>query len=351
MDFHLTVSSMLGTISLSVIYGISAEPIEKGDPFIATANRAMDGFNAAAIPGRFLVDFLPALKYIPSWLPGAGFRTRANIWREDLTRMINDPFDATQQSMKTGEQLAPSFVSYCMANEGEGEDKKSLVKHAAASLLVGGTDTTVTAMHSFFLAMVCNPDVQVKAQCELDAVVGSDRLPDYEDLDSLPYVRAVVHEVLRWQPVTPLGPLRCTTNYDVYRGYYIPKGCTVVANVWAFLHDESTYGPYPETFNPDRWLTERGDLNPDIPEPLAQFGYGRRKCPGEHIAMTMLYIGVASVLHAFHIKKAVDERGNEVTPTQEYLSMFQNRPADFSCVVKIRSRAHEQAIWEATAVE
>ncbi|EEB92322.1 hypothetical protein MPER_09189 [Moniliophthora perniciosa FA553] len=180
-------------------------------------------------------------------------------------------------------------------------------------------------MHSFFLAMVCNPDVQVKAQRELDVVVGSDRLPDYEDLSSLPYVRAVVHEVLRWQPVTPLGPLRCTTDHDVYRGYHIPKGCTVVANVWFAFRFSLV--------------------------PMLHRNSPGLKCPGEHIAMNTLYIGVASVLHAFHIKKAVDEQGNEVTPTQEYLSMFQNRPAEFPCVVKVRSRAHEQAIWEATAAE
>ena len=58
---------------------------------------------------------------------------------------------------------------------------------------------------AFFLAMVLNPDVQRKAQMELDQVVGPHRLPDFADQPSLPYVDAIVKETLRWNPVVPLG--------------------------------------------------------------------------------------------------------------------------------------------------
>jgi len=64
---------------------------------------------------------------------------------------------------------------------------------------------TVSAVHSFFLAMTLYPSIQRKAQAEVDAVVGADRLPTFEDLDHLPYVDAVCKEVLRWLPVVPLS--------------------------------------------------------------------------------------------------------------------------------------------------
>jgi cytochrome P450 len=64
---------------------------------------------------------------------------------------------------------------------------------------------TVSAIHSFVLAMVLYPNVQKRAQAEIDRVVGPDRLPTFEDRDQLPYIEAVVKEVLRWQPVAPLG--------------------------------------------------------------------------------------------------------------------------------------------------
>ena len=60
-------------------------------------------------------------------------------------------------------------------------------------------------MQTFVLAMAMYPDVQKKAQAEIDAVIGCDRLPDLDDLDSLPFIDAVVKETLRWQPVIPMG--------------------------------------------------------------------------------------------------------------------------------------------------
>jgi cytochrome P450 len=77
---------------------------------------------------------------------------------------------------------------------------------------------------SFILAMTLHGDVQEKAQAEIDRVVGSDRLPTFEDRRSLPYVEAVYREVLRWRPVTPLSFAHCTSADDVYKGFYIPKG-------------------------------------------------------------------------------------------------------------------------------
>ena len=72
-------------------------------------------------------------------------------------------------------------------------------------LVLGGVDTTHGAVSTAILAMVLNPAVQQKAQAEIDRVVGSDRLPDWSDRESLPYVGAVCREVLRWRPIVPLG--------------------------------------------------------------------------------------------------------------------------------------------------
>ena len=66
---------------------------------------------------------------------------------------------------------------------------------------------TVSAVQSFFLAMALYPEVQKKAQTEIDAVIGNNRLPDFSDRDALPYTNAIVKEAMRWQPVTPLGKL------------------------------------------------------------------------------------------------------------------------------------------------
>ena len=98
--------------------------------------------------------------------------------------------------------------------------------------------------------MALYPEVQKKAQAEIDAVVGPNRLPDFHDRPSLPYINAVVKEISRWNLVTPFGkPLfisssaatiltssqgipHLSTIDDKYNGFYIPKGTVMIANAW-----------------------------------------------------------------------------------------------------------------------
>ena len=100
--------------------------------------------------------------------------------------------------------------------------------------------------------MALYPEVQKKAQAEIDTVVGPNRLPDFHDRPSLPYINAVVKELLRWNLVGPLGLpfviimvatiLTCSegiphmsTNYDEYNGFFIPKGTVMIGNSWLVL--------------------------------------------------------------------------------------------------------------------
>lgn len=91
---------------------------------------------------------------------------------------------------------------------------------------------TVSALSCFFLAMTLYPDVQRKAQEELDRVLGPNRLPTFEDRDNLPYIEALVKETLRWHPVAPTGIPHLCTEDDLYNGYLIPKGALILPNIW-----------------------------------------------------------------------------------------------------------------------
>ncbi len=91
---------------------------------------------------------------------------------------------------------------------------------------------TISTVQTFFMAMACYPEVQKKARAELDAVVGPNRLPTWEDRDSLPYITAIAKESMRWQSVVPLGVPHRSLADDEYKGYYIPAGSTCIANLW-----------------------------------------------------------------------------------------------------------------------
>ena len=95
---------------------------------------------------------------------------------------------------------------------------------------------SVSAMSSFFLAMTAYPEVQRKCQAEIDAVVGNDRLPTLADRDQLPYLTAMLKEVIRWGPTAPLGVPHCIERDDVHDGYFIPKGSIIMANIWCVFY-------------------------------------------------------------------------------------------------------------------
>ena len=80
------------------------------------------------------------------------------------------------------------------------------------------------------------PEVQRKAQAELDSAVGPNRLPDYSDREAFPYVNAIVKEALRWQPVLPLSLPHFTMEDMEYSGYFIPKGTVLMPNSWFVYH-------------------------------------------------------------------------------------------------------------------
>lgn len=124
--------------------------------------------------------------------------------------------------------------------------------------------------------MVLHPEVQVKAQAELDLTLGSDRLPTFSDQESLPFLSAVVRECYRWRVVAPLGVPRMLTVDDEYKGYLIPKGSIIIANSYQILNDEKAYLD-PSSFKPERFLKD-GKLDPSVRNPtrVAAFGYGRR---------------------------------------------------------------------------
>lgn len=147
--------------------------------------------------------------------------------------------------------------------------------------------------------MAMHPEIQRKAQKQLDDVIGDGRLPLFSDRPKLPYIDAVLRESLRWQQVLPLGVAHRLTEDDEYRGYFIPKGTLVTANQWydpfspgpvrifecfaelliasrAILHDPDVY-PEPHTYMPDRFITKAGKLDPSVLDPRkAAFGFGRR---------------------------------------------------------------------------
>ncbi|KAK1235401.1 hypothetical protein PQX77_001384, partial [Marasmius sp. AFHP31] len=328
------INHFAGFIILKIIYGYTLKT--KDDAYLEMVNKALGGIVPAMNHGSFWVDYLPILKYIPgesvlhllnitsltfaqAWVPGAQFKRNAAVWYSYCEDLKEKPWDWVKHGEATG--IADS--SFCTQTAerlgvtiGEGSEMEDMLKNCAFSAYTAGADTTDGTLLSFVLAMTLHPEVQARAQKEIERVVGPGSLPDFDSRDSLPYVNALIAEVLRWRPVTPLSLPHRAVNEDVYAGYRIPAGATIVGNVWAVMNDETLYGPDVASFNPDRFMKTDGE-NPPHPEQYA-FGFGRRVCPGKNFAMNSLYLAISNILARYTIMKPLDENGNEYSPKVEY---------------------------------
>ncbi|KAJ5148560.1 hypothetical protein N7448_000138 [Penicillium atrosanguineum] len=300
---HSRIISAAGAFILNVIYGYNIEPHGE-DPLVRLADLALSQFSEAIAPGAWLVDLIPALKYLPDfkWIGGEDQR---------------------------------SFVS-TLLQQGEEEE---IVKWSAVALYGGGSDTTVGVLEGFFLAMLLFPDVQHKAQAEMDKVFGKPTFPTAADRETLPYLNAVVKEALRWHTVSPLGIPHRTDEDDIISGFLIPKDAILLPNIWSFNNDPSSYSN-PREFCPERFLSSPSALEPgDV-----TFGFGRRVCPGRLVAETSVFLMIAHTLAVFDIRKPIRQDGKEVEPMVHFTPGILSHPVPFEAAFIPRSQEHEQLI-------
>ncbi|KZS97164.1 cytochrome P450 [Sistotremastrum niveocremeum HHB9708] len=217
-----------------------------------------------------------------------------------------------------------------------------IARSITLNTLSAGADTTASTVDSFFLAMTLARRVQKKAQEHIDALTQGERLPNMEDVESLPYIQAIVRETLRWRPAVPSGLTHSLTQDDEYDGMFMPAGTMVIANIWNMSMD-SAYYPQPSEYNPDRFIENKDGqirLKREIQNPEDfVFGFGRRICPGRHFAMKSIYISVATILAVFDISSPLDDAGDPIPPDTEYGGGLIGHPKPFQCIFTPRSES------------
>jgi cytochrome P450 len=344
MDTPETVSDCIrktaGAIIMKMTYGY--DTLAHKDPVVDLVNEATTQFGDVTEAGKvWLVDLIPSMKRIPEWLPGASFRKLASMYNKTVESMASVPFDSVKSQLAAG-TAESSFVADLLEASNYTSEEEYNIKWAAASMYSGGADTTVGTLYTFFLCMTLYPEVQKRAQAEIDSVVGTDRLPTLADRARLPYVEALVSEVLRWGPIGPVCIPHRSTEDDVYNGYFIPKGSLVFANIWAMLHDSNLYAN-PLEFSPERFIPSRDKPAEQDPRACC-FGFGRRVCPGMNLADTSVWLQVACSLATLNVTKARDASGAEITPSGRYLEGTIAHPEPFQCSIKPRSEQAESLV-------
>jgi Cytochrome P450 len=176
--------------------------VETGDePYVRRIVEVNHTVERVASPGAYLVDTMPFLRYLPSFL--APFKEEARMLHEREIELFRSLLVDVKKEMDRG--TAPQcFSKTYFENQEEYGLSIDEAAYVIGTLFEAGTGTTAAAMMSFCLCMCLHPEWQAKGQEEVDRVCG-DGIPEFEDLPRLPTVRAIIKEVARWRPVTAGG--------------------------------------------------------------------------------------------------------------------------------------------------
>ncbi|CAE6364875.1 unnamed protein product [Rhizoctonia solani] len=201
------------------------------DPWLQLARLTIHPAAEAPLISNFFVNALPALVHVPDWFPGTAWKRTAKTWKTDKQKALDEPFEWTKSRVAAG-VAEPSILGILLQDHKlvsnlNVQERDKRLKELALIFYAGGTDTSASLLLSFVAAMVRNPAVQIKAQEELDSVLGPVNLPTPEDIGRLPYVNNIIREVMRIYPVLPSGVPHTCFEDDIYRGHTILKGTVV----------------------------------------------------------------------------------------------------------------------------
>lgn len=190
------------------------------------------------------------------------------------------------------------FVDVLLELEGENRLSVSDMIAVLWEMIFRGTDTVAILLEWILARMVLHPDIQTKAQIEIDNTVGTARLVSDADLPNLPYLHAIVKETLRMHPPGPLLSWARLAIHDTQIGqHFVPAGTTAMVNMWSITHDEGIW-PEANEFKPERFLYEDVKImGSDLR--LAPFGSGRRVCPGKALGLATVELWLAQLLQSF----------------------------------------------------
>ncbi|XP_076797320.1 vitamin D 25-hydroxylase isoform X2 [Arvicanthis niloticus] len=251
---------------------------------------------AASVP-VFLYNAFPWIGVLPFGKHQRLFRN-ADVVYDFLSRLIE------KAALNRKPHLPQHFVDAYLDEMDQGQNdplstfsKENLI-FSVGELIIAGTETTTNVLRWAILFMALYPNIQGQVHKEIDLIMGHNRRPSWEDKCKMPYTEAVLHEILRFCNIVPLGIFHATSEDAVVRGYSIPKGTTVITNLYS-VHFDEKYWKDPDMFYPERFLDSNGYFTKK--EALIPFSLGRRHCLGEQLARMEMFLFFTSLLQQFHL--------------------------------------------------
>ncbi|KZT07800.1 cytochrome P450 [Laetiporus sulphureus 93-53] len=290
---------------LTIVFGTRTDTIHH--PLVLKALKLSREFMNCTGPVSNLVDFVAPLQWFPTIMSVRGNKLHKGL-ADTYGGMIND----IERRMKAGEDV-PDCLAKTMIELRDEEDLDHLdMAILASAFMIGGVETTASIMQWFSALIPAYPEIQKKAQEELDRVVGRNRLPTVEDEKDLPYCHAIIKEVERCHNPFWLGTPHVASEDFTYNGQFIPKDTVVVMNTRSMHYDETRHAN-PDKFDPERYIndstnnTESANLADPYERDHWMFGLGRRICPGMIVAEREIWLSISRMLWAFNMVEILGE--------------------------------------------
>ncbi|KAI0127089.1 cytochrome P450 [Xylariales sp. AK1849] len=343
-----------GAVIMDSVFGTRDRGGEKIKAFFCVQDEWASMLDQGAVPPY---DIFPFLRYIPDFLtPWRGWKSRAASLKQRQSALYHELFEEAKERVGGGKSQ-DSFVSALLRDREEDGYSPVELEYITGFLMEGGSDTTAGAFETFILAMAAHPEIQKKAQTEVDSVFGSEGVQAGKvKAENLPYLKACFLETLRWRPGFPLSIPHATTKDDTYKGYVIPANTTILMNIWAIHHDPDEYAD-PHVFSPDRFsenplgiklngISVKEALADQSRRPTYGFGAGRRVCAGQRMAENSMMMTMSKLLWSFDI---VAEMELDTSVQTAFKDAILTGPKEFPVSFRPRDEGRSRVIeveWE-----
>ncbi|KAF2501077.1 cytochrome P450 [Lophium mytilinum] len=333
------------SITMSLVFGIRTKSIQ--DEYLNRLYRLMEKWSLVLETGATPpVDSWTILQLIPERFMGY-WKKRATEVGDLMTGLYTEALHRVEDRRSKGVEMK-SLMDLVLDQQEKNQFNEHQLAYLGGTLMEGGSDTSSSIILAILQAMTEYPEVQKKAQAEIDSVVGPDRSPQWADFSKLPYINMIIKEAHRWRPVLPLGVVHGLAEDDHVNGMRLPKNSTVILNVWG-MHMDAEKFSHPEDFIPERY-SNHPQLAPFYAsskdwEARDHFGYGasRRICPGIHLAERNLFIAVSKLLWAFEFEKkpvGVNDVSAETGSSQGFMHCVK----DYDANIVVRGEEKKQTI-------
>ncbi|KAK8637520.1 hypothetical protein V6N13_064939 [Hibiscus sabdariffa] len=258
--------------------------------------------------GKFVVsDALPFLRWLDV---GGDEKSMRKIAKESDRVMDGWLREHKQNRVEDEADSEKDFMGIMLSllRDAEEHDADTINKATSLVLILGGEDTTSITMTWALSLLLNNPDVLNKIQLELDTHVGKDKLFVTEsDTKNLVFLQSTIKETLRLYPAAPLSLIHEAIEDCTVNGYHVSAGTWLIVNIRKIQRDPRVW-ENPFEFRPERFMTTQNDVDVKGQNfELIPFGSGRRMCPGVSLALQVLQLTLANLLHWFEFKSPSDE--------------------------------------------